>query len=178
MLPPCSDCIAAFVFPKCCISTTSNGEDPQRALRYKDRENKEEELPAACQIQMEQHKDSSRHESEAARSTASACMANRAACVTCFYEHVRWRQAGALCDGRIKAWKWWFWSQPVNASKSWTDLGFPCLKITFKAIKLAEFRLQEHLQLHRQILAFVQVLAKVYFYPLLTDRKYKNHNPQ
>lgn len=80
MLPPRSDIIAAFVFRSVASQQHLTGEDPQRALDYKDRENKEEELPAACQIQMEQPKDSSRRQSEAAQNksrlqTASACMA-------------------------------------------------------------------------------------------------------
>lgn len=96
---------------ECCFSATSIGEDPQRALDYRDRENKEDELPAACQIQLEQPKDSSRHQSEASRNksrlqTASACMANRAACVTWLYEHVnRRRQTGTLCDGPLQGMK-------------------------------------------------------------------------
>lgn len=96
---------------ECCFSATSIGEDPQRALDYRDRENKEDELPAACQIQLEQPKDSSRHQSEASRNksrlqTASACMANRAACVTWLYEHVnRRRQTGTLYDGPLQGMK-------------------------------------------------------------------------
>lgn len=79
--------------PKCCCSRTSirEEEQPQRALDYKDGEKKEDGLPAACHIQSEQPKDSSRRQSEGSQNrlqTASACMANWAGCVTRLYEHV------------------------------------------------------------------------------------------
>lgn len=80
---------------KCCFSGTSIRieEEPHRALDYKDDENKEDELPTACQIQSEQPEDSSRRLSEGSQNrsklqTAQACMANCAACVTRLYEHV------------------------------------------------------------------------------------------
>ncbi len=89
---------AAFQFrpySHICFSGTSvsEEEEPRRALDYKDGENKEDELPAACQIQSEQPKDSSRHQSEASQNrsrlqTASACTVNWAACVTRLYKHV------------------------------------------------------------------------------------------
>lgn len=61
------------------------------------------------------------------------------------------------------------------------DLGFPCLKITSKAIKLAEFRLQEHLRIIAlsdfslresagQISIFIHFSSQT--------ENIKNHNPQ
>lgn len=74
------------------------------------------------------------------------------------------------CDDCSEVWKLCSWSQTANTSKSWTDLGFPSLNITFKAIKLAGVPLSDFSLSHG-------CWAKFYFYPLvLSDRKYKNQN--
>ena len=95
MLPSCSERIALFVYRRAASLEHLSGKRKNHGELWttKTGENKEDELPAACQIQSEQSADSSRRQSEASQNTsglqtASACMANWAACVTRLYEHV------------------------------------------------------------------------------------------
>lgn len=153
MLPSFSNRIAVFVYSSVASWEHLSGKRKIHSELWttKPRENKEDELPEACQIQSEQHEDSSRRQSEGSQNrsrlqTASACMANWAACVTRLYEHVNKTAANrdtVMAAQRHRNDDSSSPSQPVDTSKSWADLGFPCLKITFKAIKLAEFLLQE-----------------------------------
>lgn len=78
----------------------------------------------------------------------------------CMNTLTRQLQTGTLYDGRSKARKWWFESQCVDTSKSRTDLGFSCLQITFKAIKLSTLGTPPD---NCQILAFATKLPKFLF---------------
>ena len=141
-----SKCLFRNIYQRWGSTTVSSGLQRWREQRRRSN------CPAACQIPSRQPKDSSRHQSEDCQNrsrlqTASASTANCAACITRLYEHVSKTAASgdAVMAARRHGNDDSSWSRPVDTSKSQTDLEFPCLKITFEAIKMAEFPLQEHL---------------------------------
>lgn len=178
--------VAFFFWPyscvcltKCCFYGTSiwEEEEPQPALDYKDAENKDDELPAACQIQLEQSEDTSRRQSEDSKKgnrlqTATACMANRAACVTRLFEHVNKTAANR---GTV----WWLrpgMEMMILAIVSpWTLQSpeqiwdFHAYKISSKQLTWHKFLLQEHLGIIAlsDFSLCTGAAQNVYFYPLV-----------
>lgn len=121
-------------------------------------------------------------------STSTGCKQPRhawltgAACVTWLYEHTNRRVAIRDVMQWLLLQGPWFCSRPVkNTSKACTDLGFPCLKITSKAIKQAEFRLQEHLRiiaLSDFSLCERAGQISIFIHSSSQRENIKNHNPQ
>ena len=187
-----------FVYPKCCRSVELlpwKREDPQRALELQRREgeNKEDELPAACQIQSERKPEDSSPASiwSLSETTGAGCKQPQHAWLTglpvshgCMNTLTRQQQTGTLCDGCSQAPKKKnddSRSQPVDTSKSCADFRiFHAWKLPLKQLNWHSFYLfggpRDNCSVRFQPLLLV-LPPNFYFYPL-RDRKYKNHNPR
>lgn len=194
MLPSSSHRIVVFVYPKCSRSVEllpwKRGKIHSERWNYKSGgENKEDELPAACQIQSEQKpEDSSLASIWSLSETGAGCKQPQHAWLTvlpvshgCMNTLTRQQQTGTLCDGCSEAPKNDdSRSQRVVTSKSCADFRiFHAWKLPLKQLNWQNFYLSEDLEIiaMSDFSLCCRRCPNFYFYPL-ADRKYKNHNPR